>query len=109
MLKFKIIAETDEASPSEDEEGKDFDANHREEGERNEDEDEDEDEGDICQRPSHRHKPAETSPKLLDTILNAGEKPLIMPKNSLDISSCSTTSFQVRMPIFKMRLGFSRK
>ena len=51
-------------------------------------------------------KPA---PKLLDTILNAGEKPLIVPKNSLDVSSCSTTSFQVGMPIFKMRLGFSQK
>ena len=39
------------------------------------------------------------TPKLLDTILNAGEKPLIAPKNSLDVSSCSTTSFQVGMPI----------
>jgi hypothetical protein len=44
-----------------------------------------------------------------DTILNAGEKPLIGPKNSFGVLLCYTISFQVAMPIFKTQQGFSQR
>ena len=44
-----------------------------------------------------------------DTILNAGGKPLIMPKNSFDILLYSTISFLIVTPIFKMQQGSSHR
>jgi len=56
---------------------------------------------DISQRKSTQRQQ--------DTILNAGEKPLIEAKNSFDVLLYFTISFRVVTPIFKMQQGFFQR